>query len=109
MTALLVIGRDPTSMLAVLYFLIIFAAALRLSPPLLYAATLGAMTAFVFYLGYLRFGLHLPDSERLSRSQQIIFLLALGAAGLLAGEVVRQVRRLRQGYPVQLVDGQGKT
>jgi hypothetical protein len=107
-TAVLVVGRDPKTMLAVLYFLVIIAAALRLSLPLIYAATLGAMTAYAFFLGYLRFGLELPDNQRLSRPQQIIFLLALGAAGLLAGQVVRQVRRLLQGYPVQVVDGQEK-
>jgi hypothetical protein len=107
-TALLIIGRDPKNMLAVLYFLVIFAGALRLSLPLVYAATLGAMTAYVFFLGYLRFGLHLSDAERLSRPQQIIFLLALGTAGLLAGQVVRQVHRLLQGYPVRVVDAQEK-
>ena len=107
-TALLLIGRDPKSMLAVLYFLVIFAAALRLSLPLVYTATFGAMAAYAFFLGYLRFGLHLSDTERLSRPQQIIFLLALGTAGLLAGQVVRQVRRLLQGYPVRVVDEQEK-
>jgi hypothetical protein len=107
-TALLVIGRDPKSTLAVLYFLVIIAAALRVSLPLIYAATLGAMTAYAFFLGYERFGLGLPDSQRLSRPQQIVFLLALGAAGLLAGQIVRQVRRLLQGYPVQVVDEQEK-
>jgi len=108
-TALLVIGRDPKSTLAVLTFLVIIAAALRLSLPLVYAATLGAMAAYAFFLGYVRFGLHVADNERLSRPQQIVFLLALGAAGLLAGQVVRQVRRLLQGYPVQVADEQEKT
>lgn len=107
-TAVLVVGRDPKSMLAVLYFLVIIAAALRLSLPLVYFATFGAMAAYLFYLGYVRFGLHVEDKDRLSRPQQIIFLLALGAAGLLAGQVVRQVRRLIQGYPIRVADEQEK-
>src|SRR5208283_4897310 len=93
LTLLLMVGRDPRSTLPVLYFLVIVAAALRLSLPLIYAATLGSMGAYLFFLGYLRFWLGLPDPERLSRAQQIIFLLALGAAGILAGQVVRQTRR----------------
>jgi hypothetical protein len=105
-TALLVIGGDGKSMFAVFYFLVIIAAALRLSLPLVYCATLGTMAAYLFFLGYVRFGLHADDRERLSRPQQVIVLLALGAAGLLAGQVVRQVRRLLGGYPVRVVDSQ---
>jgi hypothetical protein len=99
-TALLLLGRDPRSMLAALYFLVIAAAALRLSLALVWFATLGAGAAYAFFLGYVRFWLDLPEAQRLSRPQQIIFLLALGTAGVLAGQVVRQVRRVIQGYPV---------
>jgi hypothetical protein len=99
-TAVLVAGRDPHSMLAVLFFLVIIASALRLSLPLVWVATLGAMAAYAVFLGYLRWGLELPPEQRLARPQQIIFLLALAAAGLLAGQVVRQCRRIVQGYPV---------
>ncbi len=38
------------------------------------------------------------------RSSEIVFLLSLGAAGLLAGQVVRQAQRLVQGYPVTAED-----
>jgi hypothetical protein len=107
-TAVLVVGRDPKSMLAVLYFLVVVAAGLRLSLPLVWAATLGAMAAYGFFLGYVRFWLDLPAEQRLGRTQQIVFLLALGAAGLLAGQVVRQVRRMAGGYPVTVADGEGK-
>jgi hypothetical protein len=103
-TALLVLGRDPGSMLAVLYFLVIAAAVLRLSLPLVYAATLGTMAAYAFFLGYLKFWLDLPAPQRLAPPQQVIFLLALGAAGILAGQMVRQARRLVQGYPVSVAD-----
>src|SRR5437762_3402604 len=75
-TTVLMLSGDPRTTLAVLYFLVIAAAPLRLSLPLVTAATLGSMTAYLFFLGYLRFGLHLADAQRLSRPQQIIFLLA---------------------------------
>ena len=105
-TALLVLGRDPKSTLAALYFLVIAAAALRLSLALVWAATLGAMGACAFFHGYVRFWAELPAGQRLPRTQQIVFLLALGAAGILAGQVVRQVRRLVRGYPVRVEDTQ---
>jgi hypothetical protein len=99
-TLLLLLTRDPKTMLVVLYFLVIAAAVLRLSLPLVYFTTLGAMAAYLYFLGYVRYWLQLPAEQRLSRPQQIVFLLALGTAGLLAGQVVRQARRLALGYPV---------
>jgi hypothetical protein len=99
-TALLAVAGDPKTMLAVLYFLVIAASALRLSLALVYTATLGAMAGYAVFLGYIRFFLEMPASGRLARSQQIVFLLALGAAGILAGQIVRQIRRVAAGYPV---------
>ncbi|MCI0465261.1 MAG: hypothetical protein L0Z62_50710 [Gemmataceae bacterium] len=105
-TGLLVLGDDPRSMLAVLYFLVISGAALRLSLALVWAATLGAMGAYAFFLGYVHFWLDPPAHYRLERSGQIIFLLALGAAGILAGQLVRQVRRIARGHLVTVVAGE---
>jgi hypothetical protein len=99
-TTLLMIGGDGRSMLAVLYFLVIVAAPLRLSLPLVWLASLGTMAGYAFFLGYVRWRLEMPPEQRLSRPQQIVFLLALGAAGLLAGQIVRQCRRLVRGAPV---------
>jgi hypothetical protein len=99
-TLLLLLTRDPKTMLLVLYFLVVATAPMRLSLPLVYFATLGAIAAYLYFLGFVRFWLQLPTQQRLSRPQQIIFLLALGTAGLLAGQVVRQARRLVEGYPV---------
>ena len=107
-TALLMLGRDPHSMLAVLYFLVIASAGLRLSLPLVWFAGLGAMAAFAAYLGYLRYGAGLPAEQRLPRPQQIVFLMALGAAALLAGQFVRQCRRVAAGYPVSAADEPGQ-
>jgi hypothetical protein len=99
-TTLLMVGHDGRSMLAVLYFLVIVAAPLRLSLSLVWVATLGTMAGYAFFLGYVRWRLELPPEQRLSRPQQIVFVLALGAAGLLAGQFVRQCRRLVRGSPV---------
>lgn len=99
-TVLLMVTQDPRSWLAVLYLLIIATAPLRLDLSLIYVATFGSMAGYLFFLGYLKYGLKLADEQRLSRPNQVIFVLALGAAGLLAGQMVRQARRLVYGYPV---------
>jgi hypothetical protein len=96
-TTLLAVGGDGRSMLAVLYFLVIAAAPLRLSLALVWGATLGSMAAYAFFLGFVRWQLGSPEAQRLPRPQQVVFLLALGAAGLLAGQVVRQCRRIASG------------
>jgi hypothetical protein len=97
----------PKSSLLVLYFLIIAAAPLRLSLPLVYVAALGSIAAYLLLLGHYVFvviGVEDYYGDRLrygvSRTQEVIFVLCLGAAGLLAGQAVRQARRLVRGYPV---------
>jgi hypothetical protein len=106
LTTLVALAGDPRSPLVVLYFLVIVAAALRMSLPLVYVATLGSIAAYAFLLahhawyvvGSVRYyanpGLQIP------RTQEAIFVLALGGAGVLTGQVVRQARRLVLGYPV---------
>jgi hypothetical protein len=88
------------SWLTVLYFLAIATTPLYLSLRLVYAATGGAALGYLVYLGFARFVLNLPEEQRLDRPSEIIVLLALGAAGLLAGQAVRQARRLVIGLPV---------
>jgi hypothetical protein len=39
---------------------------------------------------------------RIPRSHEAIWILSLGVAGLLAGQVVRQMRRVCIGYPVAM-------
>ena len=105
-TAVLMAGRDPHNVFMALYVIVVAAAALRLSLPLIYAATLGAMVAFLCFHGYVRFGLETPPADRLSRAQQTIFLLALAVTGLIAGQVVRQARRLVKGHAAQVMHRQ---
>jgi hypothetical protein len=97
-TALVVIGQEPRTMLAILFFLVIAASGLRLSLPLVYVATLGSMAGYLFFLGYIRYWLQAPVEQRVPRPQQIVVLLGLGALGILAGQAVRQARRIAEGY-----------
>lgn len=89
-----------------LYFPIIAAASLRLSLPLVYVATLGSMTCYLFLLGayaWYQVGweeYYRNPTVRIPRSNQMILLLAFGTTGLLAGQMVRQARRMVRGYPV---------
>jgi hypothetical protein len=107
-TALLVISASPASPLVSLYFLIVAAAPLRLSLRLVYVSSLGCMIAYLFYVGYYAYYLigaeryYSDEAIRIPRTNQVILLLALGASGLLAGQIVRQSKRLIAGYPVTL-------
>src|SRR5262249_32022171 len=67
----------------------------RLSLPLVYAATLGTMAGYGAFLGYGHRWFEL-DRQGTSRPAQVIFFLSLGTAGLLTGQMVRQARRLAQ-------------
>jgi hypothetical protein len=109
-TALVIVSPEgPRSPLLFLYFVVVATSSLRLSLPLVYAATLGAWAGALVFMGYyvfLRVGreaYYAADSRfRVSRTSEVIFLLALGAVGLVAGQVVRQARRLVEGYPVKV-------
>jgi len=92
-----------------LFFVIVAAAPLRLLLPLVYATTVGVLAAALIVLGqyaFIRvpgelkvsyFDLPPGDPHRIPRVSELIFLLALGAVGLLGGQVVRQAQRLVQG------------
>jgi hypothetical protein len=109
-TALLVAGGDgPRSPLVLLYFLVVASTPLRLSLRLVTVTTLGAMAAAALALGHYvfyqvgRVAYYAADSPyRIARAHEVIFLLALGACGLLAGQSVRQARRLVAGYLVRV-------
>ncbi len=113
-SALLIVSPDgPRSPLLYLYFVALAAAPLRMSLPLVYATTFGIMIAATLVVGHYVFfrigrdAYYAADSPyRLARSSEIIFLLSVGAAGLFAGQVVRQARRLVRGYPVLVEEAQ---
>jgi hypothetical protein len=113
LTLLIVTAGGPQSPLVVIYFLIVAAAALRLSLPLVYVTTLGAMAGYLVVLGHYVFVVvgaqryYASDFVgRIPRAQQAIFLIGLAIAGMLAGQGVRQARRLLRGYPLVIVEAQ---
>jgi uncharacterized membrane protein YsdA (DUF1294 family) len=86
--------------MVLLLFLVIAAAPVRFSLKLVYVATLGAMLTYLLLIGtsFVMMGserYYAADNvRRVPRPTQVIMLLSLGGAGLLAGQVVRQARRL---------------
>jgi hypothetical protein len=107
-TMLGIVAKTPQTPLMLLYFIVIASAPLRLSLKLVWVATLGAMGGYAIVLAYYAWyviGFHkyyATPEVRISRSVEFIWLLSLGVAGLLAGQVVRQMRRLAGGYPVAM-------
>jgi len=100
-TMLLILSGGPKSPLCILYFLVVATAPLRLCLRFVWCSTLSAITSYVFILGHAKF---VKPDRMVPRPSQIIFVLGLGVAGLLAGQMVRQARRLVRGYPVTTVD-----
>jgi hypothetical protein len=107
-TLLGIIAGGPRSPLLLLYFVIIASAALRLSLPLAWTATLGAWAGYAAVMMYYAWVLigwdkyYATPELRIPRGEQAIFILSLGAAGLMAGQVVRQVRRIAHGHSVAI-------
>jgi hypothetical protein len=105
-TALLIASGDVRSPLLVQYWLVIATTPLRLSLPLVTTTTVAAMLGYLVALGHYVFvrvgatAYYADAARRVPRVQQGITLLALVAAGVLAGQAVRQARRLAIGYPV---------
>lgn len=98
-TALVAALGGPQSVFVGLYLIIVAATPLRLSLRFVYATTAGAMVAYLVALGYyawvqVGWSIYYTNSAvRVPRSQEGAFLLMLVAAGLFAGQVVRQAQR----------------
>ena len=110
-TLLCMIAGGPRSPLVLLLFLVIAMSPLRLSLRLVYTTTAGAMLAYLTLLAYYawaRIGLekyYATPELRIPRSEEAVYVLSLLVAGLLAGQVVRQARRIAGGYPVSVSPG----
>ncbi len=102
--------EGPRSYLVILYFLVIAAAPLRLSIPLVATATFGAMAGYMIVMGeyaWHRIGFeeyYTPGPHRIPRVQQFVIEMSLLCAGVLAGQVVRQVRRVASGHAVVVAE-----
>jgi hypothetical protein len=99
-TALLMVGNSVHSPLVILYWLAIASTPLRLSLPIVTLTTIASMAGYyaaLAYYAYFHIGAaayHADPALRVPKTTQVIVLLGLAAAGLLAGQAVRQTRRL---------------
>ena len=98
-TLLMLPGGGPRSPLAILYFLVLAASALRLSLRLVWATTAFTLLG---YLGTVLFTIVRRPEWRIPHDEQVVFMLGLLGTGLVAGQMVRQARRLIQGSPVEV-------
>jgi hypothetical protein len=92
-TVLVLLADGPASPLTALLVLIVASAALRVNLKAVWFATLGALASLALLYGVARWGKS-PSVRPIPRPHQVIWVLAVGAAGLLAGQSVRQLRRL---------------
>lgn len=105
-TAIAVAAGGARTPLVLLYFVIIATAPLRLSLPLVYFTTIGSCLCYLFLLAYYAWYVvgfdryYATPALQIPRSTEAIFALSLIACGVLAGQVVRQARRLTIGHPV---------
>lgn len=96
LTAILCIADGPRSPLVVGYFLVLAASGLRLNLMLVRCATIGSLVAYLILSGFARW---FTDRDlRVPRYEQLMVLLALGLAGLIIGQVVRNARRMAERY-----------
>jgi hypothetical protein len=107
-TLLGIAAGGPRTPLLCLYFVVIASTPLRLSLALVWVATLGAWAGYAALLAYYAWFLigwhryYATPELQIPRTEEASWFLALGVAGLLAGQVVRQARRLAAGYPVSV-------
>lgn len=101
--------HGPHSPLMLLYFVVLASAPLRLSLHLVYTASLGALAGaglVLLHWIYVNKGseayLANRDSIQVTPQTAIIFCLCLLTCGFFLGQIVRQMRRLLEGYAVEI-------
>jgi hypothetical protein len=94
-TSLLIFSGGPGSPFLVILPLLIATSALRLNLRLVWASTALALVSYGFLCGHSRW---VKPEFRVPVREHVIFALALAVAGVLAGQVVRQARRLCRDY-----------
>jgi hypothetical protein len=105
-TVMCAIAGGPQTPLVLLFFAVIAAAPLRLSLPLIYTTTAAAIVGYLVLLAYYAWYVvgfktyYATPQLRIPRGHEAVVILCLLVAGLLAGQVVRQVRRMIQQGPV---------
>jgi hypothetical protein len=97
LTALAWLGRGPDSPLVSGYFLVIAAAALRFSLPLVWCSTLGAMACYLALVGA-KDKTWFDAQHDTPVVQQLAVLLSLMWLGIIIGQVLRRVRSMAVEY-----------
>ena len=106
--ALCMLRAGPRSPIILLFFPVIISAAVRLSLPLIYFTTAGAILGYLAVLanyawrviGYDRY--YADAALRIPRGEEAMFILALLVTGVFAGQIVRQARRLTRPLPATI-------
>ncbi|HWB55117.1 MAG TPA: prolipoprotein diacylglyceryl transferase family protein [Tepidisphaeraceae bacterium] len=103
-TVLCLLAGGPKTPLIYLFFLVIASAPMRMNLAVVWVATIEAVAGYALVLAYYAWYLigwtryySTPDL-RISRTTESIFILSLLAAGAMAGQVIRQVRRMVYRY-----------
>ncbi len=104
LTTILLVADGPRSPLVAAYFLLIVLSGLRFERGLVWCATLGSMTGYLFVCGFARW---IADEREISvpRYQQLIVLVALGLAGIALGQVIRRARGLAFEFAARMAGG----
>lgn len=100
--SILLVSDGPRGPFFMLLFPLIATACLRVDLRLVWTATALAILAYGIACGHDRWVRKRPDADRVPRRQQVIVVLALAGAGFLAGQAVRQTRRLAREYADRL-------
>lgn len=100
--AFIAVMGSPRGAFLMLFLLPIAASVLRLSLPLVYFATISAALAYLALVAYHTWFVvgnevyYSDSSVRIPRREQVVVVLVFLSAGLLAGQAVRQVKRIVQ-------------
>ena len=95
LTAILLVSDGPRSPLIAGYFLVVLLSGLRFSLPLVRFATVGAMACYCCLLANARWT---RIATRVPRYHELIFLLSVGVAGVLLGQIMRRARAAAEDY-----------
>ena len=97
LTSLAAIGQGPESVLVSGFYLLIAAAALRFSLPLVWCATLVSMGCYLALVG-VKDPTWFDARHVTPVVDQLATLLSLGLTGIVVGQVLRRVRTMAEEY-----------
>jgi hypothetical protein len=104
--SVLLVSDGPRGPFFMLLFLLIGTACLRLDLRLVWTAAALAILAYGLACGHDRWVRKLSEEGRVPRQHQVIVVIGLACAGLLAGQAVRQARRFARDYADRMKPGE---